>query len=42
MLAEEGYDVWLANNRGTRYSKSHLSLSNVDPKYWRFRLEYGQ
>ncbi|XVE72466.1 hypothetical protein DITRI_Ditri11bG0041300 [Diplodiscus trichospermus] len=33
-LADNGYDVWLANSRGTKYSKGHTSLSPNDPAYW--------
>ncbi|XP_031342203.1 gastric triacylglycerol lipase-like [Photinus pyralis] len=29
MLADEGYDVWLANTRGTRWSKRHKFLDAV-------------
>ncbi|KAF5293144.1 hypothetical protein FQA39_LY13754 [Lamprigera yunnana] len=29
MLADEGYDVWLANYRGTRWSKTHEDLDPV-------------
>ena len=40
VLADQGYDVWLGNNRGTRFSNNHVSL---DPKtqaeYWRFSQE---
>ena len=36
VLASQGYDVWLANNRGTRYSQYHTTLSAEDAEYWRF------
>ncbi|CAL5403401.1 unnamed protein product [Camellia sinensis] len=34
ILADEGFDVWLANTRGTQYSSGHTSLSPNDPAYW--------
>ncbi|XP_070031603.1 triacylglycerol lipase 2-like isoform X2 [Nicotiana tomentosiformis] len=34
ILADEGYDVWIANTRGTKYSQGHTSLSPQDPAYW--------
>ncbi|PKA57952.1 Triacylglycerol lipase 2 [Apostasia shenzhenica] len=34
VLADEGYDVWIANTRGTIYSLAHTSLSSNDPAYW--------
>ncbi|XP_075082071.1 triacylglycerol lipase 2-like isoform X5 [Nicotiana tabacum] len=34
ILADEGYDVWIANTRGTKYSQGHTSLSPQDPEYW--------
>lgn len=40
-LAEEGYDVWLGNARGTFYSRNHVRLnpdSNRD-NFWRFSWE---
>ncbi|KAI8552047.1 hypothetical protein RHMOL_Rhmol06G0233900 [Rhododendron molle] len=34
ILADNGYDVWLANTRGTKYSSGHTSRSPSDPAYW--------
>ena len=35
---DEGYDVWLANMRGTPYSRKHETLDSSDPnsEYWKF------
>ncbi|XP_044018742.1 lipase 3-like isoform X1 [Aphidius gifuensis] len=35
-LADEGYDVWLANFRGTTYGRDHVTLSPNDKKFWDF------
>ena len=37
-LALEGYDVWLANTRGTKYSRTHLSqdAGYDNDVYWNF------
>ncbi|KAL6135177.1 hypothetical protein ACLB2K_067405 [Fragaria x ananassa] len=34
ILADKGFDVWLANARGTKASRGHNSLSTYDPTYW--------
>ncbi|XP_023946632.2 lipase 1-like [Bicyclus anynana] len=36
-LANKGYDVWLANTRGNRYSRRHKTLDpDKDPEFWQF------
>ena len=37
-LWNEGYDVWLANMRGTQYSRKHKKLDTSDytSEYWKF------
>ena len=39
ILAEQGYDVWLGNNRGSRYAQYHTSLSPEEQEYWHFSQE---
>ncbi|XP_024218633.1 lipase 1 isoform X2 [Halyomorpha halys] len=40
ILADQGYDVWMPNNRGTTYSKKHRMLNPDswfdEDKYWDF------
>lgn len=39
ILANMGYDVWLGNNRGNKYSRDHETLNpNKDAKFWEFSL----
>lgn len=36
-MADEGYDVYLPNSRGNRYSRSHETLNpDTDADYWKF------
>ncbi|XP_060531539.1 uncharacterized protein LOC132705123 [Cylas formicarius] len=34
MLADEGYDVWLGNYRGTAYSEEHVNYTVRDEAFW--------
>lgn len=34
VLADAGFDVWIANGRGTRWSHGHIRHSKCDRKYW--------
>uniref|UniRef100_A0A336MLS0 CSON003432 protein n=1 Tax=Culicoides sonorensis TaxID=179676 RepID=A0A336MLS0_CULSO len=33
-----GYDVWMGNARGTRFSQQHLKYTTDDPEYWNYSL----
>ncbi|KAL0481276.1 lysosomal acid lipase [Acrasis kona] len=39
ILADQGYDVWLGNVRGNRYSDEHVSLSKFGNGYWQFTYD---
>ncbi|XP_027101939.2 triacylglycerol lipase 2 isoform X1 [Coffea arabica] len=34
ILADRGFDVWIANIRGTRYSRRHVTLDPSKPEFW--------
>ncbi|XP_063388930.1 lysosomal acid lipase/cholesteryl ester hydrolase-like [Cydia fagiglandana] len=39
-LADKGYDVWLLNNRGTKFSRRHSELDpDKDKKFWDFSFD---
>ena len=37
-LANVGYDVWLANQRGNKYALAHVSLNISQPQFWNFSI----
>jgi lysosomal acid lipase/cholesteryl ester hydrolase len=39
VLVEQGYDVWLGNNRGNKYSKKSLHHSPTDIPFWSFSMD---
>jgi lysosomal acid lipase/cholesteryl ester hydrolase len=34
ILADNGFDVWISNIRGTRFSRRHVHLDPANPDYW--------
>jgi lysosomal acid lipase/cholesteryl ester hydrolase len=38
-LAEAGYDVWLGNTRGNKYSCKHRTWKPVDESFWDFSMD---
>ncbi|XP_016206990.1 triacylglycerol lipase 2-like [Arachis ipaensis] len=39
ILADNGFDVWISNTRGTRFSRRHISLDPSTPAYWNWSWE---
>ena len=38
-LVNQGYDVWLGNNRGNKYSKKSTRLSPTSTEFWNFSMD---
>lgn len=38
-LVEQGYDVWLGNNRGNKYSKKSIRYSPTSVNFWNFSID---
>ncbi|KAH8588497.1 Alpha/Beta hydrolase protein [Bisporella sp. PMI_857] len=38
-LVDRGYDVWLGNNRGNKYSKKSIKYSPTDIPFWNFSMD---
>ncbi|KAM0333494.1 hypothetical protein ACHAQA_002157 [Verticillium albo-atrum] len=39
VLVEQGYDVWLGNNRGNKYSKKSVKHSPTSLEFWNFSID---
>ncbi|KAJ3184942.1 cholesterol esterase [Geranomyces variabilis] len=39
-LADAGYDVWLGNTRGNKYSCKHRSLRPTEEAFWDFSMDH--
>lgn len=38
-LFDEGYDVWLTNRRGCKYSQKHISYKPYETRFWDFSMD---
>lgn len=39
LLSDAGYDVWLGNTRGNKYSRHHASKHVHHPDFWQFSID---
>lgn len=39
VLANRGFDVWLSNSRGNKYSRAHATLSPSSKEFWDFSFQ---
>lgn len=39
LLAREGFDVWLGNNRGSAFSLKHIKYTKDQKEFWDFDFE---
>lgn len=39
VLARAGYDVWLGNHRGSKYSRTHKTMNQTQLEFWDFYQE---
>jgi len=39
VLSDAGYDVWLGNNRGNKYSCKHKKYKLLDEQFWNFSID---